>query len=67
MLYLKALYLALEIKATSGLTSTLSVVIEIGYVPHLLRKMTLMEEMIGGQMMIECLILGKEVREKQNA
>ena len=67
MIYLKALNLVLEIKATSGLTSTRSVVIEIGYIPHLLRKMTLMEEMIGGQMMIECSILGKEEREKQNA
>jgi hypothetical protein len=64
VIYLKALYLVLEIKVTSGLTSTLNVVIEIGYVPHLLRKMTLMEEMIGGQMMIECSILGKEEREK---
>jgi hypothetical protein len=57
MIYLRALYLVLEIKVTSGLTSTLSVVIEIGYVPHMLRKMTLVEEMIGGQMMIECSIL----------
>jgi len=52
----------LVIETTSGLTSILGVVIEIGYVRGV--RMALMEEMRGGHKLIKCSTFGKKERGK---